>query len=213
MTFYPATGPWAATNARYPGRAVLALPPSSRVGFGPDLAAASLTYGYGATWWFDAQEYATAMGALARGVNPDPGSPGPERTPTWSNPAATRVYPAEYTGACADDLGAPTPTNLLQDGTFSWFRPVHVERQTDGRYLVTNGHERKGEVLLLDPFACIAPPATLGAQYDIDYLTELAWILPDPVEYAADESQNTPEVGRETYALGQPWAASRRTIF
>lgn len=203
VTFYPATGPWAATNAGFPGRAVLALPPSARTGFGTDAA------GYGPTWWFDAQEYATAMGALARGANPDNGALGPDRTPLWSGVVMAPVYPVEYTGTSA----GPGDTTLLQDMTFSWFRPIHVERQPDGRYLVTNGHERKGEVLLLDPFACVATPVAANGLYDTDYLAALAWILPDPVAYRADETANTPEIGRETYSLGQPWAASRRTDF
>lgn len=225
VTYYPATGPWAATAAAYPGFAVLALPPdgtfydpddpTTRFGVGAD--------GYGATWWFDAQEYATTMGAMAREMNPDNVEQtnvyGPDKLPTWT-PAATPtgLYPVHYTGTAS--LAANS--TLLDDATFSWFRPVHVERQSDGRYLVTNGHERKGEILLLSPFAMDAPsdpsdpplmdPAT--RRFETDYLSVLGWILPDPSKYVvAEENRNVPDIGGESYGLGQPWAATRRTDF
>lgn len=210
VTYYPAVGPFA-SGAPFAGRAILALRPEQRPGFqiGPD--------GFGATWWFDAQEYATTMGSLRRGANPDIGTPGAERTPVWST-FGTPAYPIDYTGSCALDIDPSLATsNLLQDRTFSFFRPVFVERQNDGTFLVTNGHERKGEVLQIDPFAVDPlgplPSASPLGLYDTDYTTVLSWILPDPVAYRTDESGNTPEIGRETFSLGQPWCASRRTDF
>ncbi len=214
VTYYPATGPWAADDAAYPGYAVLALPPRA----GPFTADAG---GYGATWWFDAQEYATTMGALARGVNPDPAAPGPDALPTWAGSTwGAPAYPAEYTGT--PNASASAADTLLDDRTFSFFRPVHVELQADGRYLVTNGHERKGEVLLLDPFALdpasTSNPSAGDRRYDADYLSVLNWIVPHPTDYAtsgpgAEEIRNVPSIASETYGLGQPWAASRRQSF
>jgi len=206
VTYYPSTGPWAAdpANGAFPGFAVLALPP----GPAPFDAGAD---GYAATWWFDGQEYATVMGALARGVDPDPGSPGPDEQPLWSVAGAPK-YPVEYTGTSAGP-----GTTLQQDTTFSFFRPVHVERERSGHYLITNGHERKGEVLLVNPYvfdpAGADPSTNAQRRYDIDYLQVLNWILPDPVEYRRAQNLNYPDIGGETYSLGQPWAATRRQDF
>ncbi|MBD3173600.1 MAG: hypothetical protein GF320_00350 [Armatimonadia bacterium] len=205
VTYYPAVGPWAATNAAFPGFAVIALPPDTGV-WGADAG------GYGATWWFDAMEYATTMGSLARGINPNPkvfGSPNADRS--WPGPGPGAVYPAAYTGI------VDPADRLLADSVFAWFRPVHVEAQPGGQYLVTNGHERKGEVLVLDAHAIDPagddPTTNPYAEFDVDYLNVLNWILPDPDNYAGDEVRNTPSIGDDTYGLGQPWSASRRQNF
>jgi len=206
VTYYPATGPWAAppASSAFPGFAVLALPPAAA----PFDAGSD---GYGATWWLDGQEYATAMGALGRGMDPDPANPGPDEMPVWSA-AGTPKYPVEYTGTCAGP-----GTTLQQDTTFSFFRPVHVERERSGHYLITNGHERKGEVLLVNPYvfdpAGADPSMNPQRRYDLDYLQVLNWIVPDPVEYIRAQNPNYPDIGGETYSLGQPWAATRRQDF
>jgi hypothetical protein len=207
VTYYPAVGPWAATNAAFPGRAVIALPADTGV-FAADPG------GYGATWWFDVQEYATTMASLARGVNPDPKAFGVRNpTRTWPNPGPGPVYPPAYTGS-VDVTGAG---NLLDDRVFAWFRPVHVEAQPGGQYLVTNGHERKGEVLVIDAHAIDPagddPTSNPYSEFDVDYLNVLNWILPDPDNYVADEVRNTPSIGGETYGTGQPWSASQRRNF
>jgi hypothetical protein len=227
VTYYPTTGPWTAAPANlWAGRAVVSLPPSNVASFQP-------VNGYGPCWWFDGQEYATVMGSFGRNAGPLPGTPGPDTDPQWAAnwlaPDNAYAYPVEYTGLVAGRAGLnpgdPGPAgDLLADTTFSFFRPIHVERQADGQYLVTNGHERKGEVLLLNPY--LVDPAGLGPsvnrrRYDVDYLRLLAWILPDPIRYrlgagGSDENPNTPEIGEVeggTYNLGQPWAATRRTSF
>jgi hypothetical protein len=207
VTYYPAVGPWAATNAAFPGFAVISLPPDTGV-FAADPG------GYGATWWFDVQEYATTMATLARGENPNPkafGVRNPSRT--WSSPGPGAVYPTAYTGTV--DVAANG--DLLGDRVFAWFRPVHVEAQPGGQYLVTNGHERKGEVLVIDAHAIDPngddPTSNPFGEFDVDYLNVLNWILPDPDNYVADEVRNTPSIGGETYGTGQPWSASRRRNF
>ncbi len=150
-------------------------------------------YSYGAQWAFLARQDLE---------NPLPGAETYVDLMAAMEAVGGSAYPVDYTGAGPN--------------YFAYFRPVYVEYQRDGKYLVVNGHESKGEVLLLDPSAVGVSVAAMVAPQPSAYALAPGALEPRPYlgtrSSGATGLSSIPTSEASTYRFKQPLCATRDPV-